>query len=739
MVPVPAGPEDRGQHPQPLPVSKAEERYRTLFETMLHGVVYQDAEGVIVAVNPAAADILGAPADALIGLRSDDPSWQAVHEDGSPFPGSEHPAMQALRTAEVVRDVVMGVNHGQTGERRWLLVTAVPDARDEHGVPQRVYTMFTDLTEQRRVAAALREWDRFLGRLRDTNVLGFVLADEHGVLEANDAFLTMVGLDRADLSRGPVDWRAMTPPEWTGRDEIGIAQLRESGACQPYEKELVAVSGRRVPVLVGAAAVTADPLTWVTFVVDLSERKRAEEERAALVESAVSARAEAERADDRLHFLLRAGALVAAARDSEELLQHATRLVVPTLADFAAVFVPTREGSLRLAAGEGLDGPSAQVLLDLVGSRLGWDQAPSVQGALRSGQSRLITDLGVHMTELMPQLDPAARAAAQRLAGDSLVAAPLSVGTRRLGVLALGRLEGRRTFAESDVPVVEELGRRLAVGLTNAEAFAREHGVAETLQRSVLPGTLPAVPGLDLAVRYLPATEGVGVGGDWYDAFPVGASHFGLVIGDVVGHDLASASAMNQIRNTLRAFAVEEPDPALVLQRTNAALARLLPDALATVFYAVIDRVTRELSYANAGHPPALVDTADGPVFLVEPAGLMLGVDPGATFRTGRVRLGGRCSLLLYSDGLVEDRARPIDEGMATLARVFRDHMGTSAESVCATVESALLHGASRSDDACLLAAVCVPDNAVPQAPSDAGDAPGADHPDPAEVRRTLR
>lgn len=78
MVPVPAGPEDRGQHPQPLPVSKAEERYRTLFETMLHGVVYQDAEGVIVAVNPAAADILGAPADALIGLRSDDPSWQST-------------------------------------------------------------------------------------------------------------------------------------------------------------------------------------------------------------------------------------------------------------------------------------------------------------------------------------------------------------------------------------------------------------------------------------------------------------------------------------------------------------------------------------------------------------------------------------------------------------------------------------------------------------------------------------
>ncbi len=724
MEPVPARPDDP-QRGDDRPAREAEERYRTLFETMSHGVVYQDAEGTVIAVNPAATDILGAPAEALIGLRSDDPAWKAVREDGSHFPGADHPAMEALRTANVVRDVVMGVTHGQTGERRWLLVTAVPDARDERGVPHRVYTMFTDLTEQRRAAAALREWDRFLGRLRDTNVLGFVLADERRVLEANEAFLTMVGHDRADLTEGRVHWRAMTPPEWAPRDDAGIAQLRDGGACLPYEKELTHASGRRVPVLVGAAVVTREPLTWVTVVVDLTERKRGEEERAALVASALGARAEAERADDRLQFLLRAGALVAAARDSEELLQHAARLMVPAMADVAAVFVPTRDGALRLAVGEGLDDPSAQVLLELAGRRLGWNAAPALQSALQSGQSRLITDVRSHITELLPELDPAAHAAAERLSGDSLVTAPLSVGTERLGVLALGRVVGRTPFAESDLPVIEELGRRLAVGLTNAEAFAREHGVAETLQRSVLPDTLPAVPGLDLAVRYLPATEGVGVGGDWYDAFPLGGSLFGLVIGDVVGHDLASASAMNQIRNTLRAFATEETDPALVLQRTNAAVVRLHPDALATVFYAVLNRATGELSYANAGHPPALVATDDGPVYLSDPAGLMLGVDAGATFTTGRASMGPDCALLLYSDGLIEDRARSIDDGLDTLARTFAGHVRESAESICETVESALLQGSSRSDDACLLAAVCVRDDADGAAPPGlAGDAP---------------
>jgi serine phosphatase RsbU (regulator of sigma subunit) len=224
----------------------------------------------------------------------------------------------------------------------------------------------------------------------------------------------------------------------------------------------------------------------------------------------------------------------------------------------------------------------------------------------------------------------------------------------------------------------------------------------------VLPDSLPAAPGLDLAVRYLPATEGLGVGGDWYDAFPLGGTRFGLVIGDVVGHDLGSASAMNQIRNTLRAYAVEDADPASVLRRTNTALAKLHPDALATVFYAVLDRATGELTFANAGHPPALVAKPDGAAaYLSEPAGLMLGVDPDATFATGQVRLGSGCAVLLYSDGLVEDRTRPIDDGLAALARAFAGHQGSTAEAVCQTVEAALLTDVARSDDACLLAAVC--------------------------------
>ncbi len=120
----------------------------------------------------------------------------------------------ALRTGEIVADVVAGVRHGRTGELRWLLVTAVPDARDEQGRPRRAYAMFTDLTEQRRTEAALRESTALLGRLRDANVLGVVLVGEHRIYEANDAFLDIIGYSRDDLAAGRISYQSITPPEW---------------------------------------------------------------------------------------------------------------------------------------------------------------------------------------------------------------------------------------------------------------------------------------------------------------------------------------------------------------------------------------------------------------------------------------------------------------------------------------------------------------------------------------------
>ncbi len=259
-----------------------EERYRTLFETLPPGVIHYNAGGSILGANPAAAEMLGLAPDAIT-------SWpliqagRAVHEDGTPFEPADVPVMVALRTGEVVADVVAGLPHGRTGELRWLRITAVPDARDEQGRPQRAYAILTDITEQRRAEDAVRQNNRLLGRLREANVLGVVVASEAGIHDANDAFLDIIGRSRDDLAGGRISWRAITPQKWAATDDDALAQLRRTGACQPYEKEYLHSDGHRVPILIGAAVIDWHPLRWTTFAVDLTARQREEHERAALL------------------------------------------------------------------------------------------------------------------------------------------------------------------------------------------------------------------------------------------------------------------------------------------------------------------------------------------------------------------------------------------------------------------------------------------------------------------------
>jgi serine/threonine-protein kinase RsbW len=484
-----------------------------------------------------------------------------------------------------------------------------------------------------------------------------------------------------------------------------LGELQRTGVCLPYEKEYIHQDGHRVPVLIGSAVISREPLRWTSFVVDLSARQRAERERAALLERARANRAEAESARERLAFLTRAGALVAASRDRDELLDQVTRLVVPSLADHCTVFLPTADGMLLATSLSHRSRARARLL-----SALRRHPVPSagpliVQRAFTSGTTQLSRDV-MGEAAAWTNAEPNEIGIVKLMRPRSAIATPLLGPRGPLGVIVLGRGPRRARFAETDVQVVEELGRRLTVGLANTDAFAREHAIAETLQRSLLPDTLPEIPGLDLAVRYLPATEGADVGGDWYDAFPLEGGLVGLVTGDVAGHSIGSASIMGQVRSLLRGYAVDDPAPARVLERANTALTSLLPDVLASVVYAVLDPATGDLSYANAGHPPPLIATRDGQTeYLDDAAGTMLGASADTSFTTGRRRLRPGTRLLFYTDGLIEDRQRDITEGLTMLAETLRHSSPGSAAQTCATVLAAMLGAARRHDDVCLLTA----------------------------------
>jgi PAS domain S-box-containing protein len=235
------------------------------------------------------------------------------------------------------------------------------------------------------------------------------------------------------------------------------------------------------------------------------------------------------------------------------------------------------------------------------------------------------------------------------------------------------------------------------------EVYQREHKIAETLQRSLLPERLPQIEGVELAARYLPGARGAAIGGDWYDVLERPDGRVALVVGDVVGHGLRAAATMGQLRNAFRAYGLVESSPSEVVARINRLVMSGVEDVMATVLYLVLDRETGELSFSAAGHPPPLVLAPDGPRFLEGGRSVPIGASDPAVFREASAVLPPGSSLLLYTDGLVERRDEPLDQRLDKLASVAGDAEG-DLNGLCERVIDAVLGDGDPGDDVALLA-----------------------------------
>nr|MDT0661406.1 SpoIIE family protein phosphatase [Micromonospora sp. DSM 115978] len=222
---------------------------------------------------------------------------------------------------------------------------------------------------------------------------------------------------------------------------------------------------------------------------------------------------------------------------------------------------------------------------------------------------------------------------------------------------------------DTEDAALAQLARLVGLRLENARLYEAEHRIATTLQHSLLPSSLPRLPGAIVASRYLPGNSDVEVGGDWYDVVPVDDGQLILVIGDVVGKGVAAAAAMGQLRNALRAYVLEGFDPGQALTRLNRLVGSTGQRSFATVAFQRFDPHTGRLWFASAGHPPALLVGTDGVVrFTHERAlGPPIGALPDSVYRTVETRLDPGQRLLLYTDGLIEDRRQGIDLGLEQL------------------------------------------------------------------------
>jgi PAS domain S-box-containing protein len=206
--------------------------------------------------------------------------------------------------------------------------------------------------------------------------------------------------------------------------------------------------------------------------------------------------------------------------------------------------------------------------------------------------------------------------------------------------------------------------------ITEDKQAEREHRIAETLQRSLLPELLPEIPGVTLAARYVPATREAEVGGDWYDVVPLPDGRLGVAIGDVAGHGLRAASTMGQLRMALRAYAIESESPGEVIARMQQLVRALGVPDMATVVYLVFDPDSGLVVFSNAGHPPPLLITQAGEAsFLEEGLAPPLGTMPHAEHLEATSRLVPGSTLLLFTDGLIERRGASLREGLERLRK----------------------------------------------------------------------
>jgi PAS domain S-box-containing protein len=432
---------------------------------------------------------------------------------------------------------------------------------------------------------------------------------------------------------------------------------------------------------------------------------RAEAERARVV--AERAQAESERAQARLALLAEATTLLAATLDVDVALERLADLVVPLLCDWCAVDL-VEDGRARRVAVSHVR-PDKEGLVWKVAEPDGGylERADTVVGeVLAGGSARLVREVGAADIATAAQNDEQHRAY-EVLTPRSAMVVPLYARRRVVGALTLVAAESARRFDTDDLSLAEDLGRRAALAIDNARLYTQEHSAAAALQRGLLPA-LPVVPGLDLAARYLTGTDGAQVGGDWWDVLPLPDGATGLAVGDVMGHDMAAAAAMGQLRSVLRSYAWEGDTPASVLDRLDRLVQGLETAQLATVIYARLEPAPGpggRLRWGNAGHLPPLLQSPDGSVCLLDDGASVLIGAPAIEERAEATRpMSVGSTLLLYTDGLLERRGESLDEGLARLVEVVGRHdPSAGAEELCRRVQSELTSDAL-DDDVALLA-----------------------------------
>ncbi|MFF2852218.1 SpoIIE family protein phosphatase [Streptomyces sp. NPDC058001] len=535
---------------------------------------------------------------------------------------------------------------------------------------------------------------------------GVLIVDAEGRLVlANDEARRLLGLP-ADIEGRKVADLGLDP---------STARLLESG--QVVTDEVLAVGDRLLAVNQRSTDQDGGPPGSVATLRDTTDLQ------------ALSGRADIARG--RLRLLYDAGAEIGTTLDVVRTCEELAEFAAAHFADYVTVDVvesvlrgeePTAADTGKVVRRTAFSGIHDDVGLYPIGTVIRRVPDTPLSTAFAAGTPVLERDLAA-FSGWQKQNPQRARQVVER-GLHSMIAVPLKARGVVFGVALFWRSEKPEPYDDDDLSLAEELVTRAAVSIDTARRYTREHTMAVTLQRSLLPHGLPDQVALDVAYRYLPAQAGLGgVGGDWFDIIPLPGARVALVVGDVVGHGLHAAATMGRLRTAVHNFSTLDLPPDELLWHLDELVTRIDQDESgdetggeragsdpngarvtgATCVYAIYDPVSGRCTMARAGHLQPVILYPDGTTRLADvPGGPPLGLG-GLPFETLDIELPEDTRLVLFTDGLVEDRDRDIDDGLTLLRRTLAEHTAGTPDEICEATITRLIPDNPRDDIALIV------------------------------------
>ena len=593
----------------------------------------------------------------------------------------------ALATGEEY-EVEYRLRNSREGTYRWFIARSVP-IRDQAGAIEKWIGTATDIDAQVRSNANLRfalDAAGSLSALLDVDAVCNELARLATIRIADWCFVTLAGeggelktVSMAHRDPGRIRYLEQFSGRYPVEPDSAIAltirqnssllvstvdpqRVRES-AKDALHLELLESLAMHSAMVVPISTEAGDSYGAVTLVSSESAHSFTQDDvavvemvarRAAAAIHTAKVYSEERRRSERLRFIARASELIFESFDLQSTFDRVTGFVVSGIADLAYVMLVENGEVLRTVSAAHRDPGKAQIAHGMRGQRTFRPQAE--EQAIRAlARERAQLDAVIDRNKLLGAVWEYLAADVRALAPCSSITVPLFSRGETFGALVVYRCSPGQAYQSEDVPLFEDLGRRLSIAIEHAKTLDRERRIAQSLQRTLLPqpGMFPAVPGLAFESEYRPSSSEADVGGDWYDAIKLRDGSIAISVGDVTGRGLRAAGLMGKLRQALGMACLYESDPARLLDSVDFSLRTRGSSEIATAFIGIISPDRKTLRFASAGHPPPLLRRG-GDVTELRSTGLPLGLRDMDREQSNEISLEGAQLLILYTDGLTE-------------------------------------------------------------------------------------